>query len=99
MKAYRYFRVFSVCKYRDSPSVLEEQSHTAVSTAHTSPSDRSQVKGHGLYGRMASGELVSKTSLYSLVSNLQVLLELLQAGGIVQFEESRLIRMAEKAEL
>ncbi|XP_036099837.1 vacuolar protein sorting-associated protein 8 homolog isoform X7 [Molossus molossus] len=28
----------------------------------------------------------------------QVLLELLQAGGIVQFEESRLIRMAEKAE-
>ncbi|KAL0600564.1 hypothetical protein AAY473_030443 [Plecturocebus cupreus] len=29
----------------------------------------------------------------------QVLLELLQAGGIVQFEESRLIRMAEKAEL
>lgn len=30
---------------------------------------------------------------------LQVLLELLQAGGIVQFEESRLIQMAEKAEL
>uniref|UniRef100_A0A8C3EHX0 Vacuolar protein sorting-associated protein 8 homolog n=1 Tax=Corvus moneduloides TaxID=1196302 RepID=A0A8C3EHX0_CORMO len=28
----------------------------------------------------------------------QVLLELLQAGGIVQFEESRLIQMAEKAE-
>uniref|UniRef100_A0A6I8P0M9 Vacuolar protein sorting-associated protein 8 homolog n=1 Tax=Ornithorhynchus anatinus TaxID=9258 RepID=A0A6I8P0M9_ORNAN len=28
----------------------------------------------------------------------QVLLELLQAGGIVQFEENRLIRMAEKAE-
>ncbi|XP_060028078.1 vacuolar protein sorting-associated protein 8 homolog isoform X2 [Erinaceus europaeus] len=28
----------------------------------------------------------------------QVLLELLQAGGIVQFEETRLIRMAEKAE-
>nr|XP_020861360.1 vacuolar protein sorting-associated protein 8 homolog isoform X6 [Phascolarctos cinereus] len=28
----------------------------------------------------------------------QVLLELLQAGGIVQFEESRLIRMAERAE-
>ncbi|XP_076973888.1 vacuolar protein sorting-associated protein 8 homolog [Tamandua tetradactyla] len=28
----------------------------------------------------------------------QVLLELLHAGGIVQFEESRLIRMAEKAE-
>lgn len=32
-------------------------------------------------------------------SCLQVLLELLQAGGIVQFEESRLIQMAEKAEL
>ncbi|XP_044290678.1 vacuolar protein sorting-associated protein 8 homolog isoform X2 [Varanus komodoensis] len=28
----------------------------------------------------------------------QVLLELLQAGGIVQFEESRLVQMAEKAE-
>lgn len=33
------------------------------------------------------------------VQSLQVLLELLQAGGIVQFEESRLIQMAEKAEL
>lgn len=38
-------------------------------------------------------------SVFSFVLNLQVLLELLQAGGIVQFEESRLIRMAEKAEL
>lgn len=35
----------------------------------------------------------------SFILNVQVLLELLQAGGIVQFEESRLIRMAEKAEL
>lgn len=47
-------------------------------------------------------ELVNKSRFqyfYSFILNVQVLLELLQAGGIVQFEESRLIRMAEKAEL
>jgi len=41
----------------------------------------------------------SSCSTNNCSSCLQVLLELLQAGGIVQFEESRLIQMAEKAEL
>lgn len=39
------------------------------------------------------------TLLLIVIEYLQVLLELLQAGGIVQFEENRLIQMAEKAEL
>lgn len=42
---------------------------------------------------------VDMKAFCSFILNNQVLLELLQAGGIVQFEESRLIRMAEKAEL
>lgn len=44
---------------------------------------------------MAAARAIQITGL----QYLQVLLELLQAGGIVQFEESRLIQMAEKAEL
>uniref|UniRef100_A0A8D1LFT5 Vacuolar protein sorting-associated protein 8 homolog n=1 Tax=Sus scrofa TaxID=9823 RepID=A0A8D1LFT5_PIG len=57
--------------------------------------------------RLHSTEASSEEEIYPYVRTLlhfdtreflNVLLELLQAGGIVQFEESRLIRMAEKAE-
>lgn len=38
-------------------------------------------------------------SVSNSVTNVQVLLELLQVGGVVQFNEERLLALAEKAKL
>lgn len=38
-------------------------------------------------------------SVSNSVTNAQVLLELLQVGGVVQFNEERLLALAEKAKL